>query len=271
MASQASRVRPPLVTIHRVVAPGDRGDAPGAMPIHDRFERGDRAHAARRRRVPAVGDRVDEHASDLAPRGHLDERVEMPLVAVDTAVGDEPDEVQCPIAGDSIHGGREHRAGEQLAVAYGLIDAGEILVDDAPGPHVHVADFGVAHLSGRQADGLARRNQPGVRIPGEEPVEDRRARERDGLCSRSGRMPQPSRTMRTSAAWPDRRSRAPQLGDRPAGEPRSRSQLTSMRRSWLRDAVVGWPTGLDLPAPVATARSAIVVPGPADRWEMMLA
>ena len=67
---------------------------PDAGAAHHVLELGDVADAARRRRVAAVGDHVDEHLRHLAPRRHLDERVQVPLVAVHAAVGDEADEVQ---------------------------------------------------------------------------------------------------------------------------------------------------------------------------------
>ena len=78
-------------------------------------------------------------------------------MAVDAAVGDEADEVQrVPAVGGAIHRGDERRVGEEIAVADALVDARQVLVDDAAGAHVHVADFGVAHLPGGQADRLAR-------------------------------------------------------------------------------------------------------------------
>ena len=103
-------------------------------------------------------------------------------MAVDAAVGHEADEVQrVPAAGHAIHGGGQHRVREQLTVADALVDPREVLVDDPAGPHVHVADFGVAHLPGGQADRLARGDQLRVRISFEQLVEDRRARQRDGV------------------------------------------------------------------------------------------
>ncbi|MNZ99418.1 hypothetical protein D3C78_1187410 [compost metagenome] len=51
-----------------------------------------------------------------------------------------------------VHRACQHRVLEELAVANGLGDAGEVLVDDTAGAQVHVTDFGVAHLPVRQAD-----------------------------------------------------------------------------------------------------------------------
>ena len=44
---------------------------------------------------------------------------------------------------------------EQFAVPDALVDPGEVLVDDPAGAHVHVADFGISHLTGREADRLS--------------------------------------------------------------------------------------------------------------------
>ena len=43
----------------------------------------------------------------------------------------------------------------KTAVADGLGDAGEVLVDDPASADIHVSNFGIAHLTGRQADGLS--------------------------------------------------------------------------------------------------------------------
>ena len=108
---------------------------------------------------------MDEDLRHLPPRRHLDERVQVPLVAVHAAVRHEADEVErIPPVRHAIHRGGEHGALEQLAVADALVDAREVLVDHAAGAHVHVADLGVAHLAGGQADGLAGRDQLRVRV-----------------------------------------------------------------------------------------------------------
>jgi hypothetical protein len=54
-------------------------------------------------------------------------------------------------------GGRLQRlVGEKVAVADCFVNAGQILVDNAPRPQVQMADFGVAHLVGRQPHFFAR-------------------------------------------------------------------------------------------------------------------
>ena len=109
--------------------------------------------------------------------------MQVPLVAVDAAVGQQADEVQrvLAVARTRSMAADERRVREELAVPDALVDAREVLVDDAAGAHVHVADLGVAHLAGGQADGFARRDQLRVRIALEQLVVDGRARQRDGV------------------------------------------------------------------------------------------
>ena len=181
---------PPLVAVHRVVAAGDRGDAAGAGLVEHGLQLPEVADAAGRRGVAAVGDHVDEHPRHALARGHLDQRVQVLLAAVDAAVREQADEVQRVLAVDAaIHRRGERRAREQLAVADALVDAREVLVDDPAGAHVHVADLGVAHLPGGQADRFAGRDQLRVRIPLQQRVVGRRARERDGVVLGLGPEP----------------------------------------------------------------------------------
>ena len=86
---------PPLVAIHRVVAARRPWRCGRRRRVRiTSSSSADVPDAAGRRRVAPVGDRVDEDARHFAPRGHLDERVQVALVAVDAAVGDEADEVE---------------------------------------------------------------------------------------------------------------------------------------------------------------------------------
>ncbi len=61
---------------------------------------------------------------------------------------------------------------EELAVLDQLVDADVLLLDDAAGPHVEVADFRRALIAGTQADGTAGGAEHRIRIGGEEVSED---------------------------------------------------------------------------------------------------
>src|SRR6476659_11498881 len=106
----------------------------------------------------------------------------MLLTAVDTAVREQADEVKRVVPVDAaVHRLRKHGTPEQLAVPDALVDAGEVLVDDPAGAHVHVADLGVSHLSGRKSDSLARRNELRMRVAVQQAVVHGRSREGDSV------------------------------------------------------------------------------------------
>ena len=182
---------PALVAVHRVVA-ARRPTRSRPVPAlsSTACELRQVADAAGRRGVAAVGDRrARRRAARCVRAASSIERVQVLLVAVHAAVRDQADEVQrvLPPAQRSIAAASAGLL-EELAVADALVDAREVLVDDPAGAHVHVADLGVAHLAGGQADRFAGGDQLRVRIPLHQRVVDRRARQRDGvvLASRRG-------------------------------------------------------------------------------------
>ena len=59
------------------------------------------------------------------------QRSEMILVAVYTAIADEPEEVQT-LATRGSEGFLQHWLRDEFAIADALVDAGEVLVNDAP-------------------------------------------------------------------------------------------------------------------------------------------
>jgi hypothetical protein len=77
---------PAVVSIHRVVAAGDCGDAPDADFAHFRHQFLDVALARFGRRVASIGEGVNEDAPDAALRRHLQERVKMPDPRMHAAV-----------------------------------------------------------------------------------------------------------------------------------------------------------------------------------------
>jgi len=69
----------------------------------------------------------------------------------------------------------------QRPVLDGGINSREFLHHDAAGADIEVADLGIAHLPGRQADDAAGGGEKGARGAGPEPVEIWLARLRDGV------------------------------------------------------------------------------------------
>jgi hypothetical protein len=117
------RAVPSLVAIHRVVPADDRGHSSGRGTRQRVMKLCEVADPSRRGRIAPVGNGVDEDAGDTSPRGHVDERMEMTLVTVHAAVGQEADEVQrVAIPGAAVQAGGEDLVVEQLAVLDALVD-----------------------------------------------------------------------------------------------------------------------------------------------------
>ena len=102
---------------------------------------------------------------------------------MDAAVGQQPHEMQ----GGTLPACRLERADEDLVmtqrpIGASTVDAGELLMDDAPGADVEVADLGVAHLARGKAHRLARRLQADRRMLRERGIEMRRLGQRDRIA-----------------------------------------------------------------------------------------
>ena len=64
----------------------------------------------------------------------------------------------------------ERRRARDVAAGDGGVDARQVLHHHAAGADIHMADFGIAHLAVRQADGAARGVQQAVRAILPQPV-----------------------------------------------------------------------------------------------------
>ena len=123
------------------------------------------AEAAGGQGVAAIHEGVDEDVGELVLGGHAEERVEMALVGVDAAVGEEADEMEgAALLGGEIVGAGEGGVGEEAAVLDGGVDAGHVHADDAAGAEVEVADFTVAHLAVGEADEVLAGAEEGVGV-----------------------------------------------------------------------------------------------------------
>jgi len=80
--------------------------------------------------------------------GEFDHRGNLPLVAVHAAWRQEPQHVQrVPALARGVGRRDQHRIGGELAGRDRVVDAREVLVDDAAGADVEMPDFRVAHLA----------------------------------------------------------------------------------------------------------------------------
>ena len=86
---------------------------------------------------------------------------------------------------------------EERAVRDRRVDPGQVLEHRPAGAEVQVADLGVAHLPGRQADGVLGRPEDAVRPAREEAAPDRHGAAAIASAAGSWPIPKPSRTTRT--------------------------------------------------------------------------
>ena len=195
---------PALVAVHREVAADHRADPAGALLAAGLLDRRDRRGAGGRRRVAAVGEGMDHEVGHVELGREPDQRLQVLLGGVHAAARDEPDQVD---ALGGAEGGAQRLVLGQRAVLDRGVDPREVLRHDRAGAEVEVADLGVAHLPGREPDGLALRGQRGVRV----------------LAPRARRTPacRPARPR-----CPGRRARAP---SRRARRGRRRGRVTPRR------------------------------------------
>ena len=142
-----------------------------------------------RRDVAAVGEGVDPRAvAHPLPAPEVEQRLEVVEVRVDAALGDEPEQVDVAAALlRTLECREKSRILEEGAVADRGVHPLEVLEEDPAGSDRQMADLGVAHLPGRQADRLAGGRESRLRILGPEPVEDGRLRELDGIAGTARR------------------------------------------------------------------------------------
>jgi hypothetical protein len=171
---------PALVAVHGVVAADDRGDFRTAG-LQIFFQLGHVGGTAGGRCVAAISDGVDHEVFDSGGFRGIAKRGEVILMRMHAAIADEAEEVQALAFGffESVH---EHGHGGEFAIANALVDAGEVLIHDATGTEVQVADFAVAHLAVGQADVLTAGADGAARVGGVEVVVERGPGEQGGVA-----------------------------------------------------------------------------------------
>ena len=174
---------PAMIAVHRVVAASDRRDLADADLLALRFELFEVRLCALWWHIAAIEEGVDVDVLDALLLCHLEKCVEVALVAVYAARGNEAEQVDCTaICLGILHDLDEDFVLEEVAVLDVTRDARELLVDEAAGADIRVTDFRVAHLTVRQADEFARSLQVARVVVCHEAVEDRRLRSFYGIA-----------------------------------------------------------------------------------------
>ena len=147
---------PVVVAVHGVVTTGNAGDLTDAQLVQLGLQVGQEALAVMGVGVAAVGDAVQVDVLGTHVLGHFQHAEPVVRVAVHAAGAHQAHQMDGLAGVDgSLHVLDQHRVLEHLAVLDGLGDQGQLLVHDAAGTHVGVADLRVAHLAVGQADSHA--------------------------------------------------------------------------------------------------------------------
>lgn len=115
---------------------------------------------------------MDDDLLQTAHFRELEHRFDVRDVAVNAAIGEQPENMQRAVRFlDVLHRMVQRDIIEENPVIDGFGDAGELLIDDASGADIEVTDLGVAHLTLRQPDGQTACGKANVRIFGENRVQ----------------------------------------------------------------------------------------------------
>ena len=147
---------PTVVAVHSVVTSADGCNAASADFLALCFEFFEERLCALGRYITAIEEGMYIDFLDVVLLRHFEQRIEMVLMAVYAARRNEAHKVQGTAL--FLHAVYDFQQGfvlEEVAVLDVAGDAGQLLIDDAAGTDVGVTNFGVAHLTIRQADVFA--------------------------------------------------------------------------------------------------------------------
>src|SRR5699024_272865 len=117
----------------------------------------------------SVHNSEEHHLLHSHALGHFQQSVQLVVVAVHAAVGQQAHQVErLAVVLGVVHGLQQGLVLIHVAVLAGLGDAGQLLVDNAARADVGVAHFAVAHLAVRQAHVHAGGANLGVGVLGED-------------------------------------------------------------------------------------------------------
>ena len=104
-------------------------------------------------RVAAIHEGMHEDAVHAVLLRHLQQRVEMSLLRMHAAVGDQPEQMQPALAhARMLHRSEQHGMREEFAVLDHQVNAGYVHVNDAARTDIKMSNFAVAHLPLGQPD-----------------------------------------------------------------------------------------------------------------------
>ena len=128
---------------------------------------------------------MHEDARQLLLRRQPQQRVQMPLMRVHAAIGQQPDQVQrAALLLRRSHRRQQRRVRKEAAVHDRRVDARHVHAHNAPRAKVQMPHLAVAHLPVRQPDKVVARPQQRVGKIAQQPVINRLARQCDRIAVR---------------------------------------------------------------------------------------
>ena len=181
---------PSAVAVHGVIAALDARYADVARAVAIEQELVDLAlelaHVTRSalgRHIAPVEEAMHVHLRHTGSGRSREQRVQMRVRGMHAAIAQKAHQVhRSAVVARRAERMLDDRIRRQRAVFARAVDAGELLVDDAPGPDVQVPHLGVAHLPGGKPHRVARRFEPDPRALSEEAVEHRGVSLGDGVA-----------------------------------------------------------------------------------------
>ena len=141
---------PTVVPVHCKVAAGDRSDLTRAQFFTECLQGLQRRGRALGRGIAAIQERVQIDFFQARPRRHFQHGVDVVLVAVYPARGEQPQNMQRAVVGErGLYGIAQRGIVEEAAVLYIHVDAADVLIHHTARADVQVSDFGIAHLLAR--------------------------------------------------------------------------------------------------------------------------
>lgn len=132
--------------------------------------------------VTAIGERMHRDTRDAGARCELEQGIEVTLVAMDAAVPNKPEQMECSAwLASSVHRLEEGFVFEEGAILNGKVNTGDELVDNSACSEVEVTDFRIPHLVVRKSNVESPAAQRRHRVGGLEAIHDWSVRCANGI------------------------------------------------------------------------------------------
>ena len=144
---------PAIITIHRVIAASHGCNLSNTNLIALLLQLFQELQTGSRRSITAIHKAMHIDILQTVSLRQLQQGIQMRIVAVHAAIGKQSPQMQGTAAElRCVAGSLQMIVIIKITVLNGLCDFRQILIYDASGSHIQMADLGIAHLTFRQTD-----------------------------------------------------------------------------------------------------------------------